>query len=118
MKITLFWEDGHTEECNGIGGIVGVSHLNRRYSSYVIENTKGFDHDNPVDMNRFLDFIDTLNAGLEKKAEKPPIGLRPKTIADMERKKEIRDAINRYLKDGKEIPEKWVDEYNGIRVEI
>lgn len=46
-----------------------------------------------------------------KKIKKPPLGLKPKRIHDLERSVEIREAIERYSKFGKEIPEEWIKEY-------
>ena len=43
-------------------------------------------------------------------ATKPPLGLRPKRIADWQRRTEIVEAMERYGKAGKEIPEQWFDE--------
>jgi len=46
----------------------------------------------------------------EKTKEKPPLGLRPKWLADSERVKEIREAISRYWDAGKKVPEAWIEE--------
>ena len=43
----------------------------------------------------------------QKKYEKPPLGLRPRIIWLNEREMEIREAIDRYEKAGKEIPIMW-----------
>jgi hypothetical protein len=48
-------------------------------------------------------------------AFKPPLGLEPKYSARMGRKQAIREAIERYLEDGKfEIDPEWVKEYNEL----
>lgn len=44
--------------------------------------------------------------------KKPPLGLKPKHIHDEQRQVEIKQAINRYVEVGKEIPLEWIDEYN------
>ena len=48
------------------------------------------------------------------KLVKPPVGLRPKYICDMDRIKDIRCAINRYFIAELEIPVEWVEEYNNL----
>jgi hypothetical protein len=45
---------------------------------------------------------------------KSPLGLKPKYIADEERKKDIISATQRYLEAGKKIPIEWIEEYNEI----
>jgi len=42
--------------------------------------------------------------------KKPPIGLKPKHIHDMERQIEILSAMKRYVKNGKTIPMEWINE--------
>ena len=44
---------------------------------------------------------------VQQKNEKPPIGLRPRIIWLNEREMEITEAMERYEKAGKEIPEMW-----------
>lgn len=46
--------------------------------------------------------------------QKPPMGLRPKFLADEERIAEINEAIFRYMGAKKIIPQEWIDEYNSI----
>lgn len=46
--------------------------------------------------------------------EKPPLGLKPRHVHDMERFVEIADAIHRYLAAGKSIPDEWIEELNDI----
>jgi len=45
--------------------------------------------------------------------EKPPLGLKPKSIADEERHDEVCQAIIRYMTSKKPIPDKWLKEYQG-----
>jgi hypothetical protein len=45
-----------------------------------------------------------------KHEAKPPLGLRPWNIADNERVVEILEAMLRYTKANKDIPEVWMDE--------
>ena len=53
----------------------------------------------------------------EKEAEeqeggkKPPLGLMPRKLWEEKRANEIKAAINRYTKEGLEIPTAWVEEY-------
>lgn len=42
--------------------------------------------------------------------EKPPVGLRPRLTADLERVSEIAEAIQRYADHGEPIPMEWVQE--------
>ncbi len=51
---------------------------------------------------------------VNKKAKKPPIGLKPKKIVDEERFLEVCAAISRYYNDEREIPVEWVEEYNQL----
>ena len=44
---------------------------------------------------------------MQQKNEKPPIGLRPRIIWLNEREIELLEAMERYEKAGKEIPETW-----------
>lgn len=49
--------------------------------------------------------------GLDKPVkQKPPLGLKPKSIHDLERTREILDAILRYLDAGKTPPKAWAKE--------
>jgi hypothetical protein len=53
-----------------------------------------------------------LTAGIAEMQQptKPPLGLRPRWIAEEERLLEIIEAGNRYLKAGKAIPKPWLKE--------
>lgn len=44
----------------------------------------------------------------EQKA--PPLGLKPKWIHDLQRRREIFEAMERYSDAGKPIPREWIDE--------
>lgn len=46
--------------------------------------------------------------------KKPPLGLKPRRVHDMERFVEIVDAIHRYVVAGKGIPTEWVEELSDI----
>lgn len=50
--------------------------------------------------------------GIESPAtvEQPPLGLRPKHIADQQRTEEILDAMLRYVSRGKIVPVEWQNE--------
>lgn len=43
---------------------------------------------------------------------KPPIGIAPKYIRDLQRHQEVADAILRYVAADEPIPAEWVDEFN------
>lgn len=47
---------------------------------------------------------------MSRPAKKPPIGLRPRWIAEEERLKEIAAACRRYHKDEVPIPQHWIYE--------
>ena len=46
------------------------------------------------------------------RTNKPPLGLRPKFIADRHRMIEIFEAILRYVDADKKVPKKWIKELN------
>ena len=46
--------------------------------------------------------------------EKPPIGIMPRYIWVAKRKREILDAVKRFIEAGAEIPTEWLDEYIDI----
>lgn len=46
--------------------------------------------------------------------EKPPLGLRPKYIADAMRAREILEALDRYVAVHKPVPVEWIDELRSL----
>lgn len=42
--------------------------------------------------------------------KKPPLGIMPRTIWEEKRKKDIVEAMNRYVNEGAHIPHDWIDE--------
>lgn len=46
--------------------------------------------------------------------ERPPLGLRPRIIAEEQRLQEIKEAIMRFMTANREIPQEWVAEYNEL----
>ena len=54
----------------------------------------------------------------ENKYKKPPLGLRPRIIWLNEREIELLEAMERYEKAGKEIPETWNMELAGIMAQM
>lgn len=44
----------------------------------------------------------------------PPLGIRPRFVADSQRINEITEGINRYLKVRHPIPLEWIEEYNEL----
>lgn len=46
--------------------------------------------------------------------ERPPLGLRPRIIADEQRLQEIKEAIMRFMAADRSIPQEWLDEYNEL----
>ena len=49
-----------------------------------------------------------------EKREKPPIGLKPKFIRNLERFREVQEAIARYYNAEVPIPIDWIEEYNEL----
>lgn len=47
-------------------------------------------------------------------AIKPPLGVMPRDMWDRKRKKDLADAMARYLEAGMKIPAEWIEEYNEI----
>lgn len=45
---------------------------------------------------------------------KPPLGLRPRYVAEAGREGEIVSAIMRYLSAGYPLPDEWIAEYNEL----
>ncbi len=43
--------------------------------------------------------------------DKPPLGLRPRWLADIFRATEILDCFKRYIELAKPIPDEWIDEF-------
>lgn len=52
------------------------------------------------------------------KLQMPPIGLRPKHIAQSQRLQEIEEAMTRYLQAHKMIPGEWLVEYHELWKEM
>jgi hypothetical protein len=50
--------------------------------------------------------------------DKPPIGLRPRHIAEAARLTEILEAMDRYEKAGYEIPTEWFLEYKELSTKV
>lgn len=48
-------------------------------------------------------------------SKKPPLGLRPRYIAEEMRIREIEDAVARYKNADKVVPSEWVDELLELR---
>lgn len=46
--------------------------------------------------------------------DKPPMGIVPRCIVERNRAEEIADAVSRYAKAKREIPQEWIDEYNEL----
>jgi hypothetical protein len=53
-------------------------------------------------------------AGGQQMNEKPPLGLMPKDIHDMQRRADIIAAVVRYANAGMKIPMEWIEEYNAL----
>lgn len=60
----------------------------------------------------------TIRVEIEDAEQKPPLGLEPKEIWKLQRLQDIVAAINRYFDGSKEIPVKWVEEYNELAKEL
>lgn len=46
--------------------------------------------------------------------KKPPLGITPKYVKNLERRQEILDAVSRYVEANMQIPIEWVEEYNEL----
>ena len=46
--------------------------------------------------------------------KKPPLGIKPKRIHDMDRILDLERAIYRYIDAESAIPVRWIDEYNEL----
>ena len=46
--------------------------------------------------------------------KKPPIGLKPKWVADLQRLREVQRALVRYYETEQAIPIEWIEEYNEL----
>jgi hypothetical protein len=55
-----------------------------------------------------------MNEKDHKQIVKPPIGLRPKYLSDIDRFNEVKSAIVRYYDADLKIPIEWIEEYNGF----
>ena len=44
----------------------------------------------------------------------PPLGLMPRDIWELQRLRDVKKAIQRYLEDGRKIPMEWVKEFNEL----
>ncbi len=50
------------------------------------------------------------------KEEKPPLGIKPRTLVEHQRALELCEAMVRYLKAGRTIPPAWVRELSELRL--
>ena len=71
-------------------------------------NSWGQLQDTAIPMRFKEEWTKQLNSDIDSMDERPPLGLRPKWVHDLERQSEIMGAINRYLEAGKTPPEEWV----------
>ncbi len=55
---------------------------------------------------------------MDEKFEKPPLGLRPRWVVLKHRLQEIDEAIQRYNKVSKPVPEDWIKEREYTSVEL
>lgn len=62
--------------------------------------------------------MNARNCGTCWQEPKPPLGLRPKNIWMLERIAEIREAMARYAKAGKDIPSAWMVELLELEAKI
>lgn len=46
--------------------------------------------------------------------DKPPLGLKPKSVIDKDRMYDIVSAVSRYFAANKKIPIEWIEEYNQL----
>jgi hypothetical protein len=114
---------------------------NRRFNAikenYIQPEFKFTKRDEPVEENKTItvshalnmlckrdrDIINSFNNNdsvddePQENANRPPIGLTPKSIHDGVREEEIISAMIRYLKDRKAIPELWLSELNTLQAD-
>ena len=73
------------------------------------------------------DFVANLNTanekvinsmGIPKDMLKPPLGLKPRWLAEEERFDEVDEAIKRYVQANKKVPSEWRDEWNELYVKM
>lgn len=50
--------------------------------------------------------------------QQPPLGLRPRCIANTFRMQEILDAMQRYCAEAKKIPVEWLEELSTLNMEV
>jgi hypothetical protein len=54
----------------------------------------------------------------ETSKERPPIGIMPKKIWNLQRMNNLKDAIKRYCEASREVPIEWIEEYNSLVEEV
>ena len=69
-------------------------------------------HSRPV--RRVLVHGRLLRKGGVVLSAKPPLGLRPRYIAEAQRRVEIQAAVMRYMDAGYPLPDEWIAEYNEL----
>ena len=57
---------------------------------------------------------DTFSQAMNTVNTKPPLGLTPRWVLDIQRTREILAAMDRYVEAGRFIPEEWTDELNEL----
>jgi len=77
----------------------------------VIEGVSIAGPDNAGAIGRGTAYHGAIDSALKPK---PPIGLKPIELHVKQRSEEVYSAIERYMKDGKEIPLAWINEYNEL----
>lgn len=101
-----------------IGDIVEVTELHAKENSafdYKIERKVG----DVTHIGLVAEcFVELFAAKATPPAEKPPIGLRPKHIAQAQRLQEIEEAMVRYLQAHTMIPGEWLVEYHELWTEL
>jgi hypothetical protein len=68
----------------------------------------------PNSLNRFCFKCSPVPIGGYVKDERPPLGLMPRYIWELQRLEAIKEAVDRYVKAKKLIPAEWIEEYNEL----
>tara|TARA_R110000851_G_scaffold191384_2_gene342006 strand:- start:672 stop:1067 length:396 start_codon:yes stop_codon:yes gene_type:complete len=96
------------DQCRAYSGLL---HLKANKEDHIHPEFKFTKRDAPVDDDS-IKVSDWIGQG---PANKPPLGIPPKTIHDGLREEEIISAMIRYLKDRKAIPDSWRTELDALQ---
>ena len=82
------------------------------YKPHIIDNALFMNHVNNAE------FLDCVYVGgvefVKSKRKKPPLGVKPRKLFIEERLNNLSEAISKYLKEYRDCPQNWIDEYNDL----